>query len=52
MAKRAVIAVIEFAILFAATFGACWALNNATPRLSYGAILDVQHAEAGSFVSG
>ncbi len=52
MAKRAVIAIIEFAILFAATFGACWALNNATPRLSYGAILDVRNAETGSFVSG
>lgn len=52
MAKRAVIAIVEFAILFAATFGVCWALNNATPRLSYGAILDTQHAEAGSFLSG
>lgn len=52
MAKRAVIAVIEFAVLFAATFGACWALNNATPRLSYGAVLDARQAETGSFVNG
>lgn len=52
MAKRVIVTVIEFATLFIATFGACWALNNATPRLSYGAILDAERANAGSFLSG